>query len=354
MRRWSIATATTVGESHTRRGRGSDDAFATLQSGRWNAIVVCDGAGSAARSREGADRVSSAFARELIKISKRIENLGPGPWLNDSIISSVLAVREELATFVQSFDLREFHCTVVAALISDTGGFSVHIGDGAVFVGRRTDLVPRIELHSEPENGEYSNETFFVTETTWLKNLRIKPLGACDWVMLTTDGASALLLDQEIKFGVFSGLLEVLSTEKNLTKVCDDLSYFTESDYATACSNDDKTIVLAFRGFSCLKDYDTETLEPDLSVEEAVSKVTSESCKSNRSLNYEIKPSLAFNSQMNPLRFSALLRFGSIIVFVVLVFLILYAYSKHRDVPVQTKIDLSRTTMAPCVKATPC
>lgn len=261
MSRWSIATATTVGESHIQRGRGSDDAFATLQSGRWSALVVCDGAGSAARAREGADIVSAEFAKQLIRISRQIEGQGPGPWLNDSIISSVLKVRTDLTSVAQSFDLSEFHCTLVAALISDTGGFSVHIGDGAIFVGRRKGLASQIELHSSPENGEYSNETYFITETTWLKNLRIRPLGACDWVMLTTDGAASLFLDRDIKFEVISGLLGAVSNEKSLTKVEDDLSYLLESDDAKACSNDDKSIILGFRDFTALTDYEIERLE---------------------------------------------------------------------------------------------
>jgi hypothetical protein len=354
MSRWSIATATTVGESHIQRGIGSDDAFATLQSGRWSALVVCDGAGSAARSREGANTVSSAFAKELIKISKKIEHLGPGPWLNDSIISSVIAVRAELATVAQSFNLSDFHCTLVAALVSDTGGFSVHIGDGAVFVGRRTNLSSQIELHSDPENGEYSNETFFVTETTWLRNLRIKPLGACDWVVITTDGAAALLLDRDIKSEVFSGLLEVLSTEKSLTKVEDDLAYFVESDYATACSNDDKSIVLAFRDFIALNGYNSDNLERAPLTGETDPIDPSVASKPIPSSKNQTKSHPVHSRPRNPLLMSVLLGFGSVMVLGALAFLLHDAWSEPRNLPIEMLVDPFDRTAAPCIKLKTC
>jgi hypothetical protein len=354
MKKWSIATASTVGESHITRGRGSDDAFATLQSGKWSALVVCDGAGSAARSREGADIVSSAFAKELIKISQTIEGHGPGPWLNDSIISSVLKVRAELTAVAQSFDLSEFHCTLVAALISDTGGFSVHIGDGAVFVGRQKGLASQIELHSAPENGEYSNETYFITETTWLKNLRIRPLGACDWVVLTTDGAASLLLDRDIKFEFFSNLLGALSTEEHLAKVEEKLVYFVDSDYAKDCSNDDKSIILAFRDFNALTDYDIEHLEITQVNQKTSSTGSPEAIEPTPINHYNFESMLALSRSRKSLLLSVLLGFSSILIFGTLAALIYTVWADSRTSPMQLPVHLWGATSPPCVKVDLC
>ena len=209
MNAWLVEGASVVGESHVRKGRPNDDAIAIEQSGKWTAVVLSDGAGSAKRAREGSNLVARTFTVELLRIANFLDQVGPGPWLNDAVIGGVLEVRKELADIAGSYELKDFHCTLVAALISDRGGFTVHIGDGAIFVGRKVDEeTVEYGVHSHPENGEYANETFFITEGTWLKNIRIKPLGGCEWIILTTDGASALLLDKDIK----SETLELLLT----------------------------------------------------------------------------------------------------------------------------------------------
>lgn len=264
MNAWGGASATTVGQSHVSRGRGSDDAIVSANRGKWTAIVACDGAGSSSRSREGADFVSSAFANQLLEIASEIEHAGPGPWLNDALILGILDVRKNLASIVGSYDLSDLHCTLVAVLVSDAGGVSVHIGDGAVFIGSSdSEQNQQVIVHSEPENGEYSNETFFVTETTWLKSLRIKPLGACDWVVVTTDGAASLLLNRSIKYDVFAELFLSLATENNLFDIAGVLEDLIKGEYARGCSSDDKTIGLAFRAHSvfsdCWKKFESES-----------------------------------------------------------------------------------------------
>ncbi len=248
MKRWVVNGATVVGESHAIRNRGSDDSAAQIQRNGWTAIVVSDGAGSAKRSREGADLISNGFAAELLEISSRIQADGPGHWLNDAIIESVLAVRRQLIAAAGSYDLSEFHCTLVAALISDDGGFTVHVGDGAIFTGRRSlDNTVQVELHSKPENGEYANETFFITEPNWLKNIRITPLSNCEWVMLTTDGAQALLLQRTLDFSAFSELLSGLADAGDAMAKNSVIEDFLISERALRTSSDDKTLVVVSR-----------------------------------------------------------------------------------------------------------
>ena len=248
MNAWLVEGASVVGESHVRRGRPNDDAIAIEQSGKWTAVVLSDGAGSAKRAREGSNLVAGAFCSELLKIADLLDRSGPGPWLNDAVIHGTLEVRRALAAIAGSYDLQDFHCTLVAVLISDRGGFTVHIGDGAILVGRKVDEdTSEYGIHSYPENGEYANETFFVTEGNWLKNIRIKPLGECEWVILTTDGAAALFLDKDLKCEVIEPLLKsvlVASENRNLQNFLDE---FLDNTYAKNCSNDDKTLAIAFK-----------------------------------------------------------------------------------------------------------
>jgi hypothetical protein len=248
MRTWFAEGASVAGESHILRGRPNDDALAIKQHGHWTAIVVSDGAGSSVRAREGSNLVSELFVVELLTIATQLEKVGPGPWLNDAVIKAVLQVRAELASLAGSYDLKNFHCTLVAALMSSKGGFTVHIGDGAIIVGRMHDKSTiEIEVHSHPENGEYANETFFITESTWLKSIRIKPLGSCEWVILTTDGAASVLMDKAIKGDAVQALFQLLLEHSKVHSLPTLLAKYLESDYAKSCSNDDKTLAIMYR-----------------------------------------------------------------------------------------------------------
>jgi hypothetical protein len=253
MKKWFVAGASITGESHIRRGRGNDDALAICQQDHWTAIVVSDGAGSSIRAQEGAHFVSEGFRIKLLSIATLLDELGPGPWLNDSVINAVLEVRSDLASVAGSYDLKDFHCTLVAALFSCKGGFTVHIGDGAIIVGRNTDSDDiEVEIHSPPENGEYANETFFITETTWLKNIRIKPLANFEWIALTTDGAASIFLDRAVKEEAIESLFQILSEMSAETSFSKLIEFYLDSEDARYCSDDDKTLAIAYKNESML------------------------------------------------------------------------------------------------------
>ena len=199
---WIFGAAKQVGISHQETGAPCQDSFDIERSddGKWVAVAVCDGAGSAKHSEVGSNLVSKTFAKKLILLSKEVETRQPGAWINDFVIQQILNVREELRAEAKSDDLRDFHTTLVAFLMSDFGGFAIHIGDGSILGGIAKDSGDATEIDSEvfmskPENGEYSNETFFITEGDWIKHLRITPMPPLDWVFVGTDGGSAFFVD---------------------------------------------------------------------------------------------------------------------------------------------------------------
>ena len=206
MSHWLHSGAAVVGQSHSATATPCQDKFKvqTSNDGNWLAIAVCDGAGSAEFAEQGATITSAHFCQELIKLSNELSTRPPGEWINDFVIDCVIRVREQLRKSAQSDDIRKYHCTLVAALIGHSGGFSIHIGDGAILGGSfsKPSVTGEIELNtnfviSMPENGEYSNETFFITEGNWVKHLRITPLPALDWLIACTDGGASLVLDHE-------------------------------------------------------------------------------------------------------------------------------------------------------------
>jgi hypothetical protein len=254
MAKWSYAGSSVVGHSHLSTNVPCQDKhrLRTSQNGNWIAISVSDGAGSAEYAEKGAEITSEHFCTELIKLSHELESKTPGEWINDFVVECVLNVRKELRNIAHGEDLKKFHCTLVAALMGPTGGFAIHIGDGAIFGGAigSPDIAGFVELNnnfviSKPENGEYSNETYFITESNWIKHLRITPLPKLDWIIGCTDGGASLLLEgeTEVKPTFLCPFLERQINEKDSHYINEVIS----DPKANKLTTDDKTIVVAIR-----------------------------------------------------------------------------------------------------------
>lgn len=253
---WTVRGAASVmGSAHELDQTPCQDTHIvrTSPSGAWTCVVVCDGAGSAKFSKTGAEIASKSFADKLMEIVIELERRDPGAWINDAVITGALTIRQQLRDYARQDDLRDYHTTLLAALVGPTGGMCVHIGDGAIFGGRfhEKDGVSLINADwflSEPENGEYANETYFITEAGWVKHLRISPLPPLDWIALATDGGAALALTHrnELKSEFMLGLLHELGNGRLEPSAVIKNALL---DPASAnITGDDKTLALIVRG----------------------------------------------------------------------------------------------------------
>jgi hypothetical protein len=219
------------------------------------ALAASDGAGTAKRSEIGADFVAREFAKCLIRLSEECDRRAPGAWVSDTVIQDIVALRSRLREAAGSDDISDFHCTLTAALIGPTGGVTVHLGDGAIFGGAADSRVGEvIDLSrdlfvSAPQNGEYANETVFVTERDWVKHLRIQPVAAVDWLMLGTDGGMALAMvgDSQPKSGFVVPVIRALLQEPGFPARCEALERILDDQQADRLTNDDKTLIAAIR-----------------------------------------------------------------------------------------------------------
>jgi hypothetical protein len=266
---WLLAKASVRGTSHINSGSLCQDAsiVRTDHSGRWLIAVASDGAGSAKRADEGADFVTNKFADALAELSKKPELQKPGSWINDFVIGVILEIRSYLRDQAGDENIQDFNCTLVACLLGPSGGFSIHIGDGAIF-GQRQDLLSthkagpdNVSYSSPPENGEYANETYFLTEGDWIRHLRITPMPALKWVLLCTDGGAALSMrdETEPKTGFLSPVLSQLIDAKNNHRRDSLLETILNDPKADGVTGDDKTLVIAIRA-----NVPTETILADL------------------------------------------------------------------------------------------
>jgi hypothetical protein len=241
--------ASIPGSSHAATGRPCEDHSEVLATPdrRWISAVVCDGCGSAAHARDGAVFISQFVARQLAAMAGDLDHRGPGEWAVDRVIMIMVELREAMRLkFGPS--LAGHAATIVGTMLSRNGGFVVHHGDGIASGFAVQDAAGGKVLHqaaqSDPENGEYANETFYVTDPGWLKHLRLTPIGATDCLLLATDGAQAWLYERDrIRHDRLIEMLgELYRTEGEQADAR--LSALLSAPPVARVSNDDKTLVL--------------------------------------------------------------------------------------------------------------
>lgn len=254
---WHCVGTSVIGKSHIDSGIECQDfhSYRISDDRLWAALVVCDGAGSAKRSAESANLVANFFSESLLKLAQVLNQKAPGEWINDYVIQSILDIRAKLRDAAQSDTLAQFHTTLVASLVGPHGGFAIHIGDGAIFTGslKEDKITQKINLDdglfiSTPHNGEYANETFFITESSWIKNIRITPISKCDWLMLCSDGGASLTLNHDctaLRPEFFVPLVTAIKKESPSSR--DEFLYkAVATDKTWTLTNDDKTLLFCF------------------------------------------------------------------------------------------------------------
>lgn len=161
--------------------------------------IVSDGAGSAARSREGSQILCDELSAWLMQCLDGEPDCALGAIdpnvVRDWVERGIDAVRFKLTEVwrTEGGSLADFHATLVAVIADNTGGVIVHIGDGVGFAATANDLTSY--ALSPAENGEYANETFFYTEEHWREHLRLTTFGPdFDLIALMTDGVMPVAL----------------------------------------------------------------------------------------------------------------------------------------------------------------
>lgn len=249
---WLISLGSEIGSSHVDRNEPKQDSGISRRTENgWAVFCLSDGAGSSKNSAKSSDFTSKFMTTELLQLAQNLDELGPGSWINDFIIQSIINLRKELRRRFETDDLSDYHCTLVAGLIGHGVGLAVHIGDGIIIGGKTNEPEPgSVTLNSDvtiswPENGEYANETYFLTESRWLHHLRIANLGNIDWLLAATDGGQDVIsakgdLDEDYIVKIFG---EALINQGCETFLSDILS----GENADLKTHDDKTLLIAFK-----------------------------------------------------------------------------------------------------------
>jgi Protein phosphatase 2C len=219
---WRVAGASVRGTSHIEFDIPCQDycSYQRLPIGSSSGLIIAiaDGAGSARFSETGARVVVD----HLLKIIDQ----------------------SEATALQQGEELREFGCTILFALVGELASFFVQIGDGAWIVKRNDQYLAA----TWPSDGEYVNETTFLTSPNWAESIRCQLIDNVSAVAGFTDGLQRLALqldNQTVYAPFFDPLFSVLRTSEDDSSLISPLMEFLASERVSDRTDDDKTLVLA-------------------------------------------------------------------------------------------------------------
>ena len=193
------ACASVTGRQHEAAGTPCQDIACIYPLGRSGIIAplgrsgiiaaVADGAGSAKYAEAGASVAVSAAIHVLTAPKSNIFAL-------DEPNTVLAQIQKALAAEAvkKGCELRDLACTLMAVLVMKRGDglewTAFHIGDGVI----ASELDNRLQVLSRPENGEFGNSTFFLTDASAPTRFRAyRGRSEVAAFALMTDGAAETL-----------------------------------------------------------------------------------------------------------------------------------------------------------------
>lgn len=221
-------------------------------AGDWLVAVASDGAGSASHGDIGAKVASRAFHSRIekhLQAGQLIADLTPlilENWLQ--------TFRAEIETQAEALEapIRDFASTLLAFIVGPDRFAFIQLGDGAI-IYRLADTDSPYLLAEWPDNGEYENQTYFLTDREDIQRFRYGVVeGNVSEVAIITDGLQRIALDyaERVPFApFFRPILAALKPEMDgeQPELSDALESFLSSSQVNNRTNDDKTLIIASR-----------------------------------------------------------------------------------------------------------
>ena len=284
---WQIAAASVCGTSHQRHGVPCQDAhyWEVLPSGAI-VIAVADGAGSAVHSDRGSSiavKSSIAFLRdraddllrwlhhnpekegepfEIFEIIQPIEQTDrdPPPTPPSPLKPSAHALFDHVLHALnteaerENWSIADLATTLVVVIADDRAAIAIQVGDGAAIVNYVDDAAEQTIALTIPSNGEYANETTFITSQTARETLQIATWnGDLRHLAVMTDGLQRLALSfpQAMPHQpFFRPLFQFVAQQTDTALASSKLADFLASPRVTDRADDDLTLFLAYQSGS--------------------------------------------------------------------------------------------------------
>lgn len=244
---WRVFGASVTGKAHLDKDIACQDAHAHAVVNDILVAIVCDGAGSARFSEQGAQFVAAQTVQAL---AGRLEQGATVQDLQDGALAATLAqIRAALDDIARaaSATLDDYASTVVGVVLGPDGGFFFHLGDGLGVA----QLLEGGELISLPANGEYANETYFLSGARWREQLRLLAIPpAVRAVVLMSDGCMPFAMSKN-NAALYAPFMDAVQGYLRTVESCElgnEALASTLADPRThQITGDDKTLLLAMR-----------------------------------------------------------------------------------------------------------
>ena len=281
---WFCCSSKTVGQSHIASGIPCQDAVAYRVIGSTKFVTaLSDGAGSASKSQIGSqtlvETVCNYVGNFLLDSSQtNYKNL------DRAVKESILMARDHLKKLGNP---EEFHATALIAVGLDKEVVVYHIGDGSITIGENSH--GGFVIHrSEPENGEFANETFFYTQEVWEQHFRKTIIKNSLFVILASDGVDPFIWDSKgTRNGFIKPLLQKIQPLNSNNDADKFLNEIITDPRTNDVTNDDKSIIIAIHNELIDVDINNKKFED----------AKPPTFKSQENLDQELKAALSKNIQ---------------------------------------------------------
>jgi hypothetical protein len=253
---WRIALASEIGTSHKSTGSPCQDsaAHALVQTalGQVLVIAVSDGAGSAAHSHVGSSTAVTSFISHVQRFLiadgdlTRIDAQLASQWVRHAA-DAAAAVAE-----TNGHEVRDYSCTLLAAIIGNERAAFLQVGDGAIVVSHGED--DGWSYVFWPQHGEFANTTNFI-QSPQIEDViafELAPRRINEFAIFS-DGIENLVLHKvshSVHQSFFQSMIQPLrkseanGVDPNLSQA---LHRYLASPMICDRTDDDKTLVLASR-----------------------------------------------------------------------------------------------------------
>ena len=246
---WRVVGASVCGTSHIKNSQLCQDAhhWAMLPD---NILVAAaaDGAGSASLGKVGAmvaveAAIENISIKEVSQHTLEQDSLAKS-LLSEAILAAKTAVEEE--AIASNRPPKDLATTLIVVVATHKVAVVAQVGDG-VAVAR--DSNGNLIALTVPDNGEYVNETSFLTSPTALDSVQIN---VCRQnianIALLTDGLQMLAINMSVGLPhkpFFLPLFDFVANAEELKGAKEQLVKFLRSEKITQRTDDDLTLIIA-------------------------------------------------------------------------------------------------------------
>ena len=249
-RSWRVVGASVAGTRHLKRQSDCEDTFGFEQvPGGILLLAVADGAGSAAKAKEGARcAVQAALTFSRQAVTQDLLNSDSSVYL-DILKQALRAARQAIEALVSdNSSLRDFATTLLFALVTPDWLGALQIGDGAIVIMQEN---ASFQTLTKPDSQEYINECNYLTDLNYEVEAQyaVLPVQGIEGIAIFTDGLQQLALENVTNIAYvpfFTPFFVFVAEEgKNEVELESELQGFLTSERVCERTDDDKTLVLA-------------------------------------------------------------------------------------------------------------